>query len=97
MTLTFGKQKLDSDKSNDRGKYKIFFATHDTIGNYRTVASERKITKNDGDKLSARRAGRTKSMSSGRTTDGVSAGSLSVLFRRLIRRTLATSHNGAAR
>ena len=51
VTLTFGKQKLDSDKSNDRGKYKIFFATHDTNGNYRTVASERKITKNDGDKI----------------------------------------------
>ena len=51
VTLTFGKQKLDSDKSNDRGKYKIFFATHDTNGNYRTVVSERKSTKSDGDKI----------------------------------------------
>jgi hypothetical protein len=51
VILTYGKQKLGSDRSNDRGKYKIYFAEHDTSGNYRTVASEKKITKNDGDKI----------------------------------------------
>jgi hypothetical protein len=59
VTLTYGNKKLASDRSNDRGKYKIFYAIHDSSGNYRAVASKRKVTKNDGDTIICKR-GRSK-------------------------------------
>jgi hypothetical protein len=55
-----GRRKVRSDKSGNRGKYKIIWRAHHLepgdglvpgYRNYRAVVGERKITKNDGDKI----------------------------------------------
>ncbi len=51
VTRTHGTQERRSDYSDDRGRYYIGFTIPDSSGYYRTVASEKTITKNDGDKI----------------------------------------------
>ena len=58
VTLTHGVNKLGSDNSNNRGKYKIIGPTSTGDG-LRAVARETKITQHDGDKIVCER-GRSK-------------------------------------
>jgi hypothetical protein len=45
--------EVGSDKSNDRGRYRVFYAPH-TTGPFVARARGRTITKNNGDKLVCR-------------------------------------------
>ena len=63
VTLTHGVNKLGSDNSNNRGKYKIIGPTSTGDG-LRAVARETKITQHDGDKIVCER-GRSKKVKIG--------------------------------